>query len=458
MTIIDQEFGDSWAFYNADCVLAMQEMPDNLVDFQVYSPPFSTLYIYSDSLADMGNTANDDEFFASFDYALQELYRTLKPGRYHAIHCKDLPSYMNSNGYFGLIDFPGRIIRHAAKAGFAFKRWVTVWKDPVIEMQRTKNHGLLWKNFSQRAEVTRQGMADFVLVFQKPESTTRITLDADEPMPVLPKEVVARATQLWSNEGEFCVYDKRQLNGDPFKFALFNEPLSAYSDDFIGHLEKQTSVGRSVVVRTMLLDYGDGQFDMSGELISRFEQFDFRFRSRIALTDGTWLIVFTLWHPTIPDKQIFNKPSNGWYIGSNPPQYWDSDRDYSIQCWQRYASPVWYDLQGLPAGNDDCWFDINQTNVLNARIARDNEDEKHICPLQLDLATKLITEYTDPGEVVMSPFGGIGSEGYQAIKLGRKAILIELKDSYFNRGVMYLKEAELAKCQIALLPELEAVL
>lgn len=456
--IINQAFGKNWAYYNADCVLGMQSMPANFADFQVYSPPFSTLYIYSDSLADMGNTADDDEFFASYDFALAELYRTLKPGKYHAIHCKDLPAYMNSSGYFGLKDFPGRIIRHAQKAGFTFQRWVTVWKDPVIEMQRTKNHGLLWKNFSQRAEVTRQGMADFVLIFQKPGSEQDSGFDASEPMPPLPVDVVARARQLWSNEREHCVYDKYQVNGNPIKFAFFNEPLATYTDDFISHLNSQVSAGRSVVVRTRqlpLLD-GTGYFDMAGEIITRFEQFDFRFRSRVALTDDTWLIVLTRWHVDIPDKQVTNKPSGGWYIGNNPPQYWDSDRDYSIQCWQKYASPVWFDIDGLPVGNNDCWFDINQTNVLNARIARDNEDEKHICPLQLDLIEKLILEYTQPGEIVQTPFGGIGSEGYQAIRAGRKAVLFELKDSYWRQGVKYLEEAELMNNQLVL-PVMAAV-
>ena len=454
--VINQEFGENWAYYQGDCVNTLRGLPDNSIDHHVYSPPFSTLYIYSDSVADMGNTANDKEFFDSYEFALAEMYRTVKPGRYQAVHCKDLPSYMNSNGYFGLKDFPGEIIRRAENQGWVFQRWVTVWKDPVIEMQRTKNHGLLWKNFTQRAEVTRQGMADFVLIFQKPEIEGDSYFDPDVSMPYLPDDVVARARQLWTNEREYCVYDKTHLNGNPVKFGFFNEPLASYTDDFIGHLEKQVSPSRSVVIRCMPLELrneqGDmvGYHDMAGDVIERFEQFDFRFRSRIALTDGTSLIVFTNWINGATDKLVQNKPSAGWYIGKNPPQFWENDRDYSIQCWQKYASPVWFDLEGLPLDNKDCWFDINQTKVLNARIARDNEDEKHICPLQLDVIDKCILEYTEPGEIVSSSFGGIGSEGYQALRLQRKAILIELKGSYFLQGVKYLHEAELKNNQMSI--------
>lgn len=348
MNVINQEIGESYAMYNGDCVQVIEGIPDNSIHFSVYSPPFSNLYIYSDSIADMGNSASDEEFFEHYKFLIRELHRVTMPGRLSAVHCKDLPLYHNRDGAAGLKDFPGAIIRahcedeemealtraivyleneeganpveqqvavhwlkralerRAAKVG---PKWilhskVTIWKDPVIEMQRTKNHGLLHKNFTQRAEVCRQGMADYLIVFRK-----------------------------W-----------------------------------------------------------DG-------------------------VEGT--------ESPEPVKQN-RKP--GDYIGTRPPEHFDSDRDYSIQVWQRYASPVWYD--------------INQTRVLNYQLAKEDADEKHICPLQLDVIDRAIDLWTNRGETVLSPFAGIGSEGYCAIKQGRKFIGIELKDSYYNWSCRNLRKAE----------------
>lgn len=303
--VINQSSGENWTLYHGDSCEVIKGVPDNSIDFMIYSPPFSNLYIYSDSVADMGNSADDEEFFEHYRFLIAETYRTLRPGRLIAVHCKDLPLYMNRDGAAGLSDFPGRIIKAHEDCGFTYHSRVTIWKDPVIEMQRTKNHGLLWKNFTERGEVVRQGMADYLIVFRK------------------------------------------------------------YRDI-----------------------------------------------------------------PDIPDKQVQHKLKGAVheFQGDQPPASFDSDRDYSIQVWQRYASPV--------------WFDIRQTRVLNVAQARENGDEKHICPLQLDVISRSIDIWTNPGDVVLSPFAGIGSEGYEAVRMGRKFVGIELKESYFNTATRNLTDAE----------------
>ena len=323
--------GEGWTSYLGDCVLtARKHIADNSVDLSVFSPPFAELYRYTDSRFDHGNVADMDEFFEVFDYEIAELWRVTKPGRLAVVHCKHLPLYMNRDGAAGLRAFPFEIQRHFEQFRFGkdnkpsadgktnkYRRWVlhsevTIWKDPVIEMQRTKNHGLLWKNVTERGEVVRQGMADYLLIFRK-------WVDLDE-MPDKQIEREMRAPKL--HDG----------------------------------IEEHT------------------------------------------------------------------------YIGEQGPQYWDSDRDYSIQVWQKYASPV--------------WFDINQTNVLNGALAREDRDAKHICPLQLDVIGRAIDLWSLPGEMVYSPYAGIGSEGKVAIEMHRRFVGSELKRAYWRQQVRYLKRAQ----------------
>lgn len=306
--------GKNWTLYLGDCVPVTKTLPDNSIDLSVYSPPFSNLYIYSDSEADMGNAANDEEFFAHYEYLIKELYRVTAPGRLSVVHCKDLPAYMNRDGAAGLVDFPGRIIKAHEAHGWQYHSRVTIWKDPVIEMQRTKNHGLLHKNFVKESNAVRQGMPDYLVVFRK-----------------------------YPLEGQEPVKQKRSVG------------------DYIG-------------------------------------------------TEP----------PT--DNQI-----NVFYGNRSV------EDNYSIAVWQRYASPV--------------WFDIDQTNVLNYQMARDTEDSKHICPLQLDVIARSVDLWSNRGDVVYSPFAGIGSEGFEALKLGRKFMGVELKEGYWNHAQRYLKEAELAAGQ-----------
>lgn len=309
--------GENWTMILGDCVTETRKLEDNSIDFCIHSPPFANLYIYSDSEADMGNSADDDEFFTHYEYLIKELFRVTVPGRLCAVHCKDLPSYMNRDGAAGLVDFPGKIIKAFEKYGWQYHSRVTIWKDPVIEMQRTKNHGLLHKNFVSTADAVRQGMPDYMIVFRK-----------------------------WPLEGSKPVKQKR-VPGD---YIGTNAPNLA------------------------------------------------KYRQVPSISTGGMV--------SVPDFD---------------------HRGYSIDVWQRYASPV--------------WFDIDQTNVLNYQMAKDSQDEKHICPLQLDVIARSVDLWTNKGDTVFSPFAGIGSEGYESIKLGRKFIGIELKESYWKHAQKYLADA-----------------
>jgi superfamily II DNA or RNA helicase len=263
---------------NGDCVQETKKLPDNCADIVVFSPPFAELYVYSDKEEDMGNVSNYKQFEQHFKYLIPELKRTLKSGRICAIHCMDLPIQKGKEGYIGLRDFSGMLIDWFTNEGFIYHSRVTIWKNPVTEMQRTKALGLLHKTIKKDSAMTRVGIPDYILFFR--------------------------------NEGE-------------------NETPITHQD---------TDQSR--------LDY-------------------------------------------LP-----------------------------VDLWQKYASPVWYD--------------IDYSRTLQYRSGRDGNDEKHICPLQLDTIERILHLYSNEGETVLSPFGGIGSEGCSAIKMNRKSISIELKESYFK--------------------------
>lgn len=164
---INEAHGDRFALYNADCVDFTRGMPSSSVGFCVHSPPFSNLYTYSDSARDMGNCADDAEFMRQYGFLVAELYRVLKPGRLCAVHCKDLVNYAGRDGMAGLRDFPGDIIRLFQSLGFAWHSRITCWRNPVTEMQKTKAHGLLYKQLRADSSFSRQGLAEYVLVFRK---------------------------------------------------------------------------------------------------------------------------------------------------------------------------------------------------------------------------------------------------------------------------------------------------
>jgi hypothetical protein len=276
---LDSASGENWMAYNGDCVSVVAQLPDESVGFSIYSPPFQNIFVYSDSEADMGNCTSDEEFNRHYSFLIREKLRITKPGRLTAVHCSDLPSSKWKDGVIGLKDFPGDIVRLHQDAGWIFHSRICVWRDPVVEMTRTKALGLLYKQLKKDSTRSRMGMADYVLVFRKPGD-----------------------------------------NADPVEHMPENFPVSQ---------------------------------------------------------------------------------------------------------WQKWASPV--------------WMDINQTNTLNVRMAKDNADERHLCPLQLDLIERAVTMWSNPGDVVLSPFMGIGSEGVTALKLKRKFIGVELKPSYFKHACRYLE-------------------
>jgi DNA modification methylase len=309
MNVIDQSLTDKYAIYNADTVEVAQHMESESVDFSVFSPPFASLYTYSNSDRDMGNVKSHAEFWEQYRYLIIEQFRVMKPGRNVAIHCMNLPTSKQNDGFIGINDFRGDLIREYQKAGFIYHSEVCIWKDPVVAMQRTKALGLLHKQVKKDSTMSRQGIPDYVVVMRKP---------GDNAAPV---------------SGEFDYYV-----GD-------NPPAS---------------------------------FD------------------RMDREDG---------------RLYFVPGVNGT----------------SIDVWQKYASPI--------------WDDINQTDTLNFREGRDSDDERHICPLQLDVIERCIQLWSNPGETVWTPFMGIGSEVYMAVKLGRRGIGVELKPSYYQLAVKNIEQA-----------------
>lgn len=280
--VLAEAHGTNWACYNADCVEFAAQMPESCTDISIYSPPFANLFVYSDSVADMGNCASNEAFAEQYRYLIKEMFRVTRPGRMTCVHCIDIPLFKWKNGEICLSDFSGDITRIHREEGWLFHSRITIWKDPVTEMQRTKTIGLLHKQLKKDSCMSRVGIPDYVLVFRKP-----------------------------------------------------------------------------------------------GENTSRVEH---------------------------------------------------TNEDFPVEQWQQWASPV--------------WMDIRQTHVLEGKIARAPQDEKHICPLQLDVIERCLVLWSNPGETVWSPFMGIGSEGYQAIKYKRKFIGTELKRSYFDTAVAYLTQAE----------------
>lgn len=326
MNCIDQKYGTNWSLYLGDCVQVMAGLPDSSVDLSVYSPPFASLYTYGDSEADMGNAADTEEFLRHYEYAVRELYRLTVPGRLTAVHVKDLPLYKNSDGWFGIEAFSDLVGMVHRRCGWISHSRVTIWKDPVIEMERTNSHGLLHKNFVNRAQVCRVGLPDYLMVFVKP---------------------------------------------DP------------------------QSMGKDVLQMRKPGDYIGTEPPMPHEYLQSLRQ-------------------------RTPD----------WYAGTIE-QY-----NYSIAVWQRYASPV--------------WFDIDQTDVLNYKIARTDKDEKHLAPLQLGIARRAIDIWTNPGEVVLTPYGGIGTEAYSAVLANRRGVAIELKPEYWQIAGNNLRDAEEKAAQVDL--------
>ena len=280
MSVLDQASGDGWTLYHGDCVEVLSQLPPHSIGYSIFSPPFASLYTYSNSPRDMGNVRDHEEFFEHFGYLITELHRVMMPGRDVSFHCMLMPTSKERDGYIGLRDFRGDLIRAFQSGGFIYHSEVCIWKDPVTAMQRTKALGLLHKSVRNNAAMCRQGIPDYLVTMRAPgDAPERVTHGADYPV----------------------------------------------------------------------------------------------------------------------DK------------------------------WQRVASPV--------------WMDIDPGDTLQYRSAREHDDERHICPLQLEVIRRGIDLWTNPGDIVLSPFAGIGSEGYVAIEMGRRFVGVELKESYFRQASENLRMA-----------------
>lgn len=343
--LIDTEYntktvsGDNWELHLGDCVQEIQKLADKSVDYSIFSPPFASLYTYSSSAYDMGNSADYDEFGVRFRFLIKELHRVLRSGRLVSFHCMNLPLSKQNDGVIGLRDFRGDLIRAFVEEGFVYHSEVVIWKDPVIAMQRTKAIGLLHKQVNKDSAMSRQGVPDYLVTMRK-----------------------------------------RGVN---------ENPVSGLFDHYVG--EESTNPMEKVK-----------PFDITSEIES------------------------SLFPPTEEELQVALHNHELKVRTRN-----------SINIWQRYASPV--------------WMDINPSNTLQYQNARDNDDERHICPLQLDVIHRALQLWTNPDDLVLSPFTGIGSEGYESLKMGRRFVGFELKKSYFNMACKNLKSVEMAPQQQSLL-------
>lgn len=292
MPVINECVTDRFAMYHGDCVEVVGGLPDASVGYSVFSPPFASLYTYSNSLHDMGNVKDHDEFFHHFRFLIPQLLRVTKPGRLLSFHCMNLPTSKARDGVIGITDFRGQLIRAFTDAGWIFHSEVCIWKDPVTAMQRTKAIGLLHKQLRKDSALSRQGIPDYLVTMRKP--------------------------------------------------------------------------------------------------------------------------------------------------GNNVESIAHTHEEFPVTLWQRYASPV--------------WMDINPSDTLQFRSVREDKDERHICPLQLEVIRRGLRLWSNPNDVVLSPFGGIASEGYVAIQEGRKFVGAELKESYYKQAVANLNRAESDKSgQLSLL-------
>lgn len=292
-----KESGRDWTVTNGDCVEVIGAMPDESVHLTVTSPPYLSLFVYSDHVADMGNCRTDAEFYEGFGFLIEQLLRVTKPGRQVVIDCMNVPAMKERDGYVGIKDFRGEVIRRFIAAGFIFHSEHCCWKDPLVEATRSKAIGLMHKQLVKDSAMCRAGFAQYLLAFRKPGAN---------PEPV-----------------------------------AHEHGLDAF-------------------------------------------------------------------------------------YGERPP----TSGNLSHERWRRYASPV--------------WDDIDFSDTLNYRAGRDSADERHICPMALDLVRRALHLWSNPGDLVLDPFTGVGTTGHVALQEGRRFVGSELKSSYFKQAVANLRAAEQA--------------
>ena len=305
MNVKNQKITADLALYNGDCCEVLTQLKNESVDMYLFSPPFSSLYSYSDDDADLGNAKSYEEFFAHFEFVVKEIERTLVPGRIAAVHCMDLPEAKQDHGYIGLREFPDDIIKLFRKNNMIFASRHCIWKDPLIAATRTHALGLAHKQIVKDSSMCRMGLPDYIVAFRK---------KGDNPKPI------KHPMGLTEYAGE------RQI--------------PRHLQRFVGHEDQKT----------------------------------------------------------------------------NSRSHW---------IWQKYASPI--------------WDDIRQTRVLPYKKAREEDDQRHLCPLQTDTIERCLTLWSNPGDTICSPFAGVGSELFVALEMGRKAIGIELKSSYYKQALRNLE-------------------
>lgn len=331
--VIDQTHGQMFSLYHGDCVEVLRGIPDNSIDYSIFSPPFASLYTYSNSSHDMGNSRDYEEFFTQYRFLIAEQFRTMKPGRLLSFHCMLLPTSKQHHGYIGLQDFRGDLIRAYQDAGFIFHSEVTIFKDPVTAMQRTKALGLLYKQLKKDSAMSRQGVPDYLCTMRKP---------GINPDPVT-KDPLDFPVDLWQKEAS-----------PVWTYGENDPPVKQFID---------------------------------------------------------WLRGFFRWPEDLP-------------------------------VWQRFPEPV--------------WMDINPSDTLQYRSAREHQDERHIAPLQLEVVRRAVRLWTNPGDVVFTPFAGIGTELVIPLEEGRRAIGAELKPSYYRQAVRNCQIAEQKAHQPTLFDLLDA--
>lgn len=347
--ITDDAAGDGWRLMLGDSCERLAEIGDNTVDLGVYSPPFASLYTYSPSLRDLGNSGSREEFFAHYGFVISEMLRVTKPGRVNAVHVQQLATTKATHGVVGQTDFRGEVIRAYIDAGWIYHGEVTIDKDPQAQAIRTKAQALMFNQLHRDSSKTRPALADYILMFRKPgENTVPIRGDVDN------ETWIQWARPTWK------------------------------------------SADAEALTRAAVLD-------AAADMLTGATADAVREQAGKAAADA------------------------GYKLGDTAPRTTEGLLD--------------------PAG---CWYGIRESNTLNVAAGRDSADERHICPLQLDLIERCIRLWSNPGETVLSPFAGIGSEGYVSIKQGREFIGCELKPSYFKAATGNLRRAEEAQGALTL--------